>query len=149
MNCNGRFEQWKCSACGNTEISCGGTGQYANWAQCMLVDGQCVDKPNERARAAIARVAMEYAAKTCVRLVPYAEAYPGNVAANGRILKHHEKAVKPDPAIRFRPGAGYSSPLGIQRWTVNSISCGRWKWGKIAHEVMHTLGELKPYMFQV
>jgi len=140
VNCNGRFEAWKCSACGSSEVSCGGTGHYAQWAQCMWVDGQCVDKPNEYARAAIARVAMEYAAKTCVRLVPYAEAYPENVAANGKILKHDDKKVYPDPAIRFRPGSGYSSPLGMEQWTVNSISCGRWKWGKIAHEVMHTLG---------
>ena len=56
-------------------------------------------------------------------------------------MKPNDKPIYPDPAIRFRPGAGYSSPLGMEKWTCNSISCGHnWKWGKIAHEVMHTLG---------
>ena len=62
----GRFEAWKCAACGSSEISCG-YGANARWSDCYWQDGQCIDKPNPTARAAIARVVMEYAAKTCIR----------------------------------------------------------------------------------
>jgi len=106
----GRFEAWKCSACGDNEKACGYGTPYARWSDCMWQDGQCIHKPNPVARASIARVVMEYAAKTCIRLVPYAQAYPENVDENGKVIKNGP--VYPAPSIKFRPGSRYSSPLG-------------------------------------
>merc|ERR1712212_539379 len=40
----GRFEAWKCAACGSSEISCG-YGANARWSDCYWKDGQCIDKP--------------------------------------------------------------------------------------------------------
>merc|ERR550519_1644976 len=52
----GRFEAWKCSACGDNEKACGYGTPYARWSDCMWQDGQCIHKPNPVARASIARV---------------------------------------------------------------------------------------------
>ena len=50
--------------------------------------------------------------------------------------------IYPNPHIIFKSGGGYSSPLGCKKYTANPITFGwNMKWGKIAHEVMHTLGK--------
>jgi len=84
------------------------------------------DHFTEKQRLAIARTVMEYAAKTCIRLVP-----------------HVESDIYPDPHISFSDEHNrYASPLGCEPYTVNRIDImyNNVKWGKVAHEVMHTLG---------
>ena len=71
-------------------------------------------------RNKIARIVLEYQAKTCIRMVPH------------KGETHHINFV--------HEGMVCSSPLGMQmgRNNVNlGYSCS---WGSLAHEVMHSLG---------
>ena len=60
-----------------------------------------------------------------------------------RLVPHvDDPDIYPNPHIIFKSGGGYSSPLGCKKYTANPITFGwNMKWGKIAHEVMHTLGK--------
>lgn len=71
-------------------------------------------------RSKIARIVLEYQAKTCIRMVPY----------NGE--RHHINFVQ--------EGLVCSSPLGMQ-YGRNDVKLGySCSWGSLAHEVMHSLG---------
>jgi len=75
---------------------------------------------DQTTRNKIARIVLEYQAKTCIRMVPH------------KGERHH---------INFmREGMVCSSPLGMQLGKNNvdmGYSCS---WGSLAHEVMHSLG---------
>ena len=64
---------------------------------------------------------------SCYRLVPFVD----------------DPDVYPNPHIRFSDENNrYASPLGMNGYTLNKIDIGynNVQWGKVTHEVMHTLG---------